>query len=74
MDPKPDLRHSKLTVCVTICIPRLSYKSHMATLKKNRGKIVQFIKMDRDSNSTGVLIPPVKSKIYCEASRLCQTK
>ena len=48
MDPKPDLRHSKLTVCVTICIPSLSYKSHMATLKKNRGKIVQFIKMDRD--------------------------
>ena len=48
MDPKPDLRHSNLTVYVTICIPRLSYQSHMATLKKNRGKIVQFVKMDRD--------------------------
>ena len=43
MDPKPDLTHSKLTAYVTTCIPRLSYTSHTATLKKNRGKIVQFI-------------------------------
>ena len=38
MDPRPDLKHSKLTVYVTIFIPGLSYKYHIAMLKRNRGK------------------------------------